>query len=375
MSLSGRAGTISISDPANGPALTVSPNVNLEFSGTITDSAGGPGSLLKTGSRTLTLGGVNTYSGSTTVNGGSLVLANANALQNSTLTTGGIVFDQGVATHAFTLGGLSGSGNIGLKDNGSNAVALAVGNNGTSTIYSGVLSGNGSLVKTGNGTLTLTATSTYTGGTAINQGELVVNGSLGSLVTVNSGGILGGTGYLSSVTVNAGGQLAPGDSLGALNLRGSLILESGAVMDYELDTPSASSEVLMPLSQLVLSGQQFSDFHFTWSANFAPGNYDLIDFASSSGRLGTNTSGTIDGYPATLTVRNNNDLVLSVTPEPSSLALLAVGVISLAGCRLGTRRKRRLAAEPTSSSRNGAPITLSFPSQPSRWVEAKRRAA
>ena len=66
-------------------------------------------------------------------------------------------------------------------------------------------------------------------------------------------------------------------------------------MDYELDTPSTSDEI-DACGNLTLNGQQFSDFNFTWSANFGPGNYDLIDFGSSSGSLGTNTSGTIDGY-------------------------------------------------------------------------------
>lgn len=69
----------------------------------------------------------------------------------------------------------------------------------------------------------------------------------------------------------------------------------------------------------------------------------------------------------------------AVTPEPSTLTLLAaagaVGVISLADCRLARRRKRQLAAEPTKSSPDEVSATLSFPAQPSRWTEVKRRAA
>ncbi len=75
-------------------------------------------------------------------------------------------------------------------------------------------------------------------------------------MTVQSGGILSGTGSLSSVTVTPSGQLAPGNPLGAMNVSGSLNLELGAVMDYDLDTPSTSSEVLMPTGELILSGQQ-----------------------------------------------------------------------------------------------------------------------
>ena len=42
-------------------------------------------------------------------------------------------------------------------------------------------------------------------------------------------------------------------------------------MDYNLDTPSTSSQVLMPSGQLILSDQQFTDCNFTWTANFGPG--------------------------------------------------------------------------------------------------------
>ena len=136
--------------------------------------------LTLVGTGTLTLTGSNTYSGSTTINGGTLNLSNALALQNSTLATGGagIVFDQSVATHAFTVGGLGGSANLILADNASppNAVALSVGNNNANTNYAGIISGSGSLIKIGSGMLTLTAASpsAYSGGTTISQGTLAI---------------------------------------------------------------------------------------------------------------------------------------------------------------------------------------------------------
>ena len=55
------------------------------------------------------------------------------------------------------------------------------------------------LTLTGGGQLTLSGTNTYTGTTTINQGKLIVDGSLtNSPVSVNSGGTLGGTGYLAT---------------------------------------------------------------------------------------------------------------------------------------------------------------------------------
>ena len=56
--------------------------------------------------------------------------------------------------------------------------------------------------------MTLNGNSLYTGPTTVNQGKLVVDGTLtSSAVSVNSGGILGGSGCLGNVTVYAGGNL------------------------------------------------------------------------------------------------------------------------------------------------------------------------
>ncbi len=160
-------------------------------------------------------------------------------------------------------------------------------------------------------------------------------------------------------------------------MSGTLALASGAVMDYDLDTPSTSGQVLMPLGQLVLSSQQFSNFDFGWTANLAPGSYPLIIADSVSGALGTSTSGMIDGYPATLAVQangNNQDLVLTVTPEPNTLVLLcAAGVLGLLAA-VWRRRRAARTAEPAAFDPQDAPAILAFPSHSSP-ANAARRAA
>jgi autotransporter-associated beta strand protein len=188
---------------------------------------------------------------------------------------------------------------------------------------------DGGLTKIGAGTLTLTGSNTYTGATTITAGELLVNGSLASPVTVNSGATLGGTGSLSSVTVSSSGQIAPGNPLGALNVSGSLVLATGAVLDYELDTPMTSSTI--NCGSLLLGGPlEFSNFSFNSTSNFGLGAYDLIQSASTlpANLLGSGISGSIDGFPANLSVQGN-DLVLTVVPEPSTLVLLGAGVALL----------------------------------------------
>ena len=155
----------------------------------------------------------------------------------------------------------------------SNSVAstLTLSPSGGSSTFSGMIRGGGtlgtiSLVVSGSGVQVLAGSNTYTGPTTINQGTLLVNGSLVSPVTVNSGGTLGGTGNLASGTVSSGGAIAPGSALGSLHFSGALVLAPGGDLDYELDLPGTSS--MITCNSLTLGGQNFSNFAFPYTANF-----------------------------------------------------------------------------------------------------------
>jgi len=132
------------------------------------------GSLAKIGPGTLILSGASTFSGDTSVYEGSLGLANANALQNSTLADGSVTFSQTVTGHAFSLGGLATVANIVLQDDAAipNAVTLTVGANNADTICAGTISGSGGLIKTGSGTFTLCGKNSFSGPTVVNMGTL-----------------------------------------------------------------------------------------------------------------------------------------------------------------------------------------------------------
>lgn len=135
----------------------------------------GSGSLTKTGVEALTFAAANTYTGDTTPLG-TLILANGNAVQYSTVHTGPIAF--GPSIGSFVFGGLIGTGGLALVDSGGAPILLKIGNNNASTIYSGVMSGSGAFVKVGTGTLTLSGANTYAGNTMIGAGILNVTGSL-----------------------------------------------------------------------------------------------------------------------------------------------------------------------------------------------------
>jgi autotransporter-associated beta strand protein len=299
------------------------------ISGVIGESGGSFG-FTKGGNNSLTLSGANTFSGTTThaASSGTLRLANSLALQNSTLSYTGaaaLVFDSTVATHAFTFGGLTGSSNIALTDNGSNSVALTVGNNNTSpAAYSGVLSGGGSLTKVGSGTLTLSSANTYTGATTVNAGTLLVSGSGNvngsSGITINGStakyvktstsagtvpitltqGTLDGTGTVGAVTVGngTGGIVTNGNGNGgttALTMS-SLTFNGASTIDLNKanDTSTVALAVTGAFTTTAANGQ--ITLNVLTAPAWANGStYDLISYGSFNGANTDFTLGTVTG--------------------------------------------------------------------------------
>lgn len=183
-----------------------------DFTGDIS----GLGNIEKSGAGTTILSAHNTYAGTTTVTGGTLVLS-GNGLGSATVGPGTLrmqqvnvfnpsssvtvnasgVFD--LDAYSQVIGNLSGAGQVDLGNAG---VSLAFGTAST-TILSGQVTGSGNLIKSGGGTVTLSnATNNYTGSTTVNSGTLILHGSnLGSLI-VNSGSLQMG----NDNVMNAGGS-------------------------------------------------------------------------------------------------------------------------------------------------------------------------
>ena len=239
---------------------------------------------------------------------------------------------------------MPGMGGI-IQNSGTSPSILTLSATGGSTTFSGVIAGGVplgsiSLVMSGSGLQVLSGSNTYTGGTTVGGGTLAVNGSLASAVTVNGGGCLERHGL--SQQRHGHSQRATGPGRWAGHYERERQFESGyreRSWIIELDTPSTSSQIIMPSGQLVLTGQQLSDFDFTPTSDFEQGNYLLVEAGSITGSLGLSTSGTVDGLPATLAVQGN-DLVLNVVPEPSTPALLVAGAIGLAAWAWRFKRAR-----------------------------------
>ncbi|MBA3662230.1 MAG: autotransporter-associated beta strand repeat-containing protein, partial [Gammaproteobacteria bacterium] len=225
---------------SSGGTVQVNPGFTLTYNGI----GAGTGALTKTGSGTLLIGGLNTYSGATNINEGSVQLGVTNAIGASSSVILANVGSANLNLNNFsdTIGSLAGGGTTGgnvLLGSG----RLTLGGDNTSTIYSGVISGTNGITKTGTGTFTLAhVASTYTGQTIINNGTLVatkvalggVNSSIGAAIStlpilVGSAtsatlAYSGGTDTTNrQISINgAGGGTIQTTALGTLTLSGSI---------------------------------------------------------------------------------------------------------------------------------------------------------
>ena len=206
---------------------------------TLSGAISGPGSLSKIGLGTLTLSGQSTYTGATGVNAGTLQAGAVNTFSPFSAFTvvSGATLD--LASFNQTIGSLAGTGGVTLG-----SATLTTGNDNTSTIFSGTISGAGGLTKIGSGTLLLTGANTYAGPTNINAGILDVNGSLTSSVFVNAGGMLMGNGTVGGLNVSSGGTIAPGNSIGTMNVAGNLSFAPGSIYQVEANAAGQSDRIV-----------------------------------------------------------------------------------------------------------------------------------
>lgn len=119
-------------------------------------------------------------------------------------------------------------------------------------VWSNDISGHGGLTKQGIGTLVLTGNNTYSGPTLVNQGLLAVNGSLASQVTVSNSGVLGGSGSIGALHAKNGGTVAPGNSIGTLNVAGDVNFDAGST--YAVELSNSSSDRIVAGGKATLNG-------------------------------------------------------------------------------------------------------------------------
>ncbi|EIS1587289.1 autotransporter-associated beta strand repeat-containing protein [Salmonella enterica subsp. enterica serovar Kingston] len=260
----------------------VTDNATLELNtgGTFDNAISGSGQVVKSGDKTLTLSGSNTYTGGTLISDGTLVASNVEALgtgdvtDNATLelntrgTFDNVISGSGQVVKSgdetLTLSGAN-SYTGGTLISGGTLVATSVEALGTGSVtdnatlelntggdFDNAISGSGNVVKSGADTLTLSGSNTYIGGTTINDGTLIATSvdALGSgdvtdnaVLELNTGGTfdnaISGSGQvvksgdktltLSGANSYTGGTTISGGTLVASNVEA---LGSGDIDNY-----------------------------------------------------------------------------------------------------------------------------------------------
>jgi autotransporter-associated beta strand protein len=272
-------------------------NTSVTFAGSIIDGANGAGgSLTKIGSGVQTLTGSNSYTGSTNVSGGTLVIANHGALPASTPVAVGrsatLVLDSQATESGITSFNLNGN--------------LIVHGGSLSTINADVAAGYNSGNWNGSGTGAISSTSAASDSTHLTALGVIqnsVNGSPAGSVLYSS--FEGQTGLVSSDV------LVKYTYYGDTNLDGKV---DGS--DYSrIDNGSLNQ----------LTGWYNGDFNYDGVINGS--DYTLID--NSYNTQGAEISAEIGGPSASVTAEIAGSGSSSAVPEPTALGLLCVGSVGL----------------------------------------------
>lgn len=227
---------------------------NQTFSGVIN----GTGSMIKKGEAELTLAGLNSYSGGTRIDNGTIRITTDENLgaHSGVLTMQGGGIATGVTMAMTRNVVVNKSVSIDSPYGGSNfGGTFTVDSGAVLTLRDNTISGTGDILKNGAGTLDIRSAVTDARTlTQVDSGLLKINAA-GNYVTqqlvVNSGASLGGSGTIVGTVVN-NGQLVPGNSIGTLTIVGDLIQGDSGVYGLEVDT--ARSDNLVVTGNIVLDG-------------------------------------------------------------------------------------------------------------------------
>ncbi len=347
--------------------LTVKTTNTDTFAGVLQDGASGTLSLTKSGNGSLTLSGLNTYTGGTTLTAGTLNLNSNAALGTGTLTVAGATIGN-TSGNAITLvngnainitaGTLIFAGPNNLSF-GNNAVTMTGGDrvisvsNGASLTIGGIGEDTPprNFTKSSSGNLILIGASTYTGTTTISGGTLQLGsggftGSLstGSTITDNAnlafsrsnsvvqgtaftGTAIGGTGSVTQVgtgllTLNAANTYQGGTTLsaGTLNINNNSAIGTGLLTISAVSTIDNTSGAAITLS---------TNNTQAWNADFTFGGTN--DLNLGTGTVTLDKSHTLTANGGTLTVGGTVDLNSGGNPTSRTLTVTGPGNVSLNG--------------------------------------------
>jgi fibronectin-binding autotransporter adhesin len=280
----------------------------------------GIASLVKNGSKALTLSGANSYTGGTTLNAGTLNIDNAAALgaASSPFTIGGGTIIDNTSAAAITTSNypLTINGDFtftGTKDlnlgAGITTLGTAAGTNRTVTVTAGTLTLGGAIgdgttakgiIKAGAGKLTLSGTNTFTGPISISGGTLSIGGDaqLGTVPAVATPGM---------IVLNGGTKLTVTGNGGTINTNRGMTLAGDATLE-STGTSAIYRGVVTGAGVLTLSMMGTGDNQFgAATSDYSGGTiltagskYIVMDSSTGSASTSNLTAGPFGKGPITM---------------------------------------------------------------------------
>ena len=310
------------------------------------NSINGTGGLTMSGSgpQVVTLTGTNSYTGATTVNGGTLV-ANGPASMGA---GGALAVNNAGKLDLFgnsqSVASLSGTGSSAIITNSvASPITLMVTNGvGTST-YAGLIQ-DGGVGKTvaltisgGSANLTSATSQIYTGNTTVGSGASLTIANINSPTTTTVNGTLAAAGTVGTILVDNGGSLTPGPTvvpsgtIGTLNGTSLTIGSFGGNMNFLANSAVA-------FDKLVLSGAATLNGVLTvnalMSGSMPSGTYDLVTAGGGLNLNGNTVTGivTVGGGGATRLsgniIETSTKIQLQVSGNPANLTWADTGAAS-----------------------------------------------
>jgi autotransporter-associated beta strand protein len=317
------------------------PDVNV--TATISQGPGSGVGLIMTGpaagAGVMQLDAVNTYGGPTTISQGTLEAGVAFALPDTALTINGVKatklglfvlnnFNQQVSS-------LTGNG-FGVLNLGT--AALTVGDN-TSTTYSGLTEGTGTINKIGTGTLAVNGASTnFTGTVNIDAGVMLFNNDYSS-ATVNvpdpaqgsAGGTLGGNAPSNTNTVGtvngsntAAGTVQPGSSTtspGVISANGNVNFGSATTFSEDIVNSTTFSQLNATNGAVNLNGAQL-----VINTSAAPPSGSQFTIINATAGVNGRFAGLpVSGDTITVPLGGGASAMFTITYNTNSVVLSATG--------------------------------------------------